>query len=82
MRRNSAAGLLPDVNVPVLILAGGKDNFTPVALQQHLHDVLPDSELVVFENGHHTLPLEEPEGINEAVGRFLDKVAAKSPVAG
>jgi pimeloyl-ACP methyl ester carboxylesterase len=78
MRRNSAADLLPDVNVPVLILAAGKDTFTPVSLSQHLHDVLPDSELIVFENGHHTLPLEEPDGINEAVTRFLSRLQQPS----
>jgi pimeloyl-ACP methyl ester carboxylesterase len=78
MRRHSAADLLPDVNVPVLIIAGGQDTFTPPSLQQHLHDVLPDSELVMFDDGHHTLPLEEPDAINEAVGRFLERVATKS----
>ena len=75
MRRNSAADLLPDVNVPVLIVAGGKDTFTPPALQQHLHDVLPDSELLMIDEGCHTLPLEEPEAINAAMDRFLAKLA-------
>ena len=29
MRRHSAADILPDVNIPVLIIGGGKDTFTP-----------------------------------------------------
>ena len=80
MRRNSAADLLPEVEVPVLIIAGGKDTFTPPALQRHLHDVLPDSELLMFDEGCHTLPLEEPDAINEALDRFLSDLCASSPV--
>jgi pimeloyl-ACP methyl ester carboxylesterase len=71
MRRHSAADLLPNVRVPVLNLVAGKDTFSPPALQEHMHDVLPDSELVVFEDATHCLPIEEPEGITAAVDRFL-----------
>jgi pimeloyl-ACP methyl ester carboxylesterase len=74
MRRHSAADLLPDVKVPVLNLVARKDNFTPPAVQEHMHDVLPDSEIIVFEDATHCLPIEEPEAIAEAMDRFLDRL--------
>jgi pimeloyl-ACP methyl ester carboxylesterase len=74
MRRHSAADLLPNVQVPVLNLVAGKDNFTPPAVQRHMHDVLPDSELIEFDDATHCLPIEEPEAITEAITRFLDRL--------
>jgi pimeloyl-ACP methyl ester carboxylesterase len=32
----------------------------------------------MFDDGHHTLPLEEPDAINDAVTRFLERVAQRS----
>ena len=75
MRRHSAADLLPEVHVPVLNLVGGKDTFSPPSLQEHMHDVLPVSELVRFDDATHCLPIEEPEGVNDAVDRFVTRIA-------
>lgn len=78
MRRHSAADLLPNVTVPVLNLVAGQDRFTPPAVQRHMHDVLPDSELVEFDDATHCLPIEEPEAITEAITRFLQKKLART----
>jgi pimeloyl-ACP methyl ester carboxylesterase len=82
MRRHSAADLLPNVKVPVLNLVARKDNFTPPAVQEHMHDVLPDSELIVFEEATHCLPIEEPEAITGAMERFLDRLQVRSGRSG
>jgi pimeloyl-ACP methyl ester carboxylesterase len=71
MRRHSAADVLPDVQVPVLILAGRRDTFTPMSVQERMASLLPDAELVVFENGGHLLPVEEAEGIATALLDWL-----------
>lgn len=73
MRDSSAADLLPTVDVPMLILAGARDTFTPLSVQKRMHELTPTSELVIFDEGHHTLPLEEPEGINRAVDEFIER---------
>jgi pimeloyl-ACP methyl ester carboxylesterase len=78
MRRHSAADLLPDIRVPVLNLVAGKDHFTPPAVQRHMHEVLPDSELVEFDDATHCLPIEEPEAITEAIERFLTKTLTRA----
>ena len=71
MRAHSAAEVLPTVQVPVLILAGRKDLFTPQTVQERMHSLLPDSELVWFEEGGHLLPVEEASGIVSTVNDFL-----------
>jgi pimeloyl-ACP methyl ester carboxylesterase len=76
MRDHSAEDLLPRIDVPFLILAGEKDTFCPPSSQRRMHDLAPGSELVWFPEGHHTLPLEEPEGINAALDTFLDRLDA------
>lgn len=73
MRRHSAADVLPDVNVPVLVLAGRRDTFTPMSVQERMATLLPDAELVVFEDGGHLLPVEEAEGVSDALVDWLDR---------
>jgi len=73
MRGHSAAAVLPEVRVPVLILAGRKDVFTPQTVQERMHALLPDSEIVWFEEGGHLLPVEESTGIVGAVNDFLTR---------
>lgn len=76
MRQNSAVDVLPSVGVPVLIVAGDQDPFTPPGVQHRMHELLPDSDLVMIEGGHHTLPLEFPERIADAVDAFVaDRVS-------
>ena len=71
MRNASAADLLPLISVPTLILAGGRDSFTPLPVQRRMQELVPESELVVFPESHHTLPLEEPDGVHAAIDRFV-----------
>jgi pimeloyl-ACP methyl ester carboxylesterase len=74
MRRHSAADVLPQVRVPVLLLVAGKDVFTPPAVAQHMHEVLPDSELVEFPDATHCLPVEEPEALAGLIDRFASEL--------
>ncbi len=71
MRDHSAADVLPDIDVPTLILAAGRDTFTPPVCQKCMHDLTPRSEIVWFPDGHHTLPMEEPEAIASAMLEFV-----------
>ena len=73
MRRHSAAEILPTITVPVLVLAGRRDTFTPMSVQRKMESLLPDAEVVVFENGGHLLPVEEAEGVAAALVDWLDR---------
>ncbi len=70
MRGHSAADVLPTIAVPVLILGGERDHFTPPTVQYRMHESIPDSELVMFPDGGHR-PVEEADGIAVALADWL-----------
>ena len=78
MRRHSAADLLPNIKAPTLVLVAEKDTFTPPELQHHIHDVIPDSELISFDEATHCLPIEETEALADAIHRFVQRVSSKT----
>jgi pimeloyl-ACP methyl ester carboxylesterase len=62
---------LAGARVPVLVLVGADDVYTPVAEARALHGLIPDAELVVVEGAGHLPGLERPEPFNDAVVGFL-----------
>lgn len=62
---------LAGAGVPVLVLVGADDVYTPVAEARALHGLIPDAELVVIEGAGHLPGLERPEPFNDAVVAFL-----------
>jgi pimeloyl-ACP methyl ester carboxylesterase len=73
LRLHSTAELLPETDVPVLVLAGRRDLFTPPSVQERMAHLIPDAEIVWFEDSGHMLPVEEPEGITDALLEFLGR---------
>ncbi len=71
MREHSAADLLPQIEAPTLIVAAGADVFTPARCSEEMHHRIPASELVTFPLASHTLPVEEPVAIAEAIDDFV-----------
>jgi pimeloyl-ACP methyl ester carboxylesterase len=68
---HSAVDLLPSIAVPVLIVAGERDGFTPPDLSRAMASAIPDAELCEVESGSHTAPLERPELVGRTVADFL-----------
>ncbi len=68
---HSAVDLLPQIAVPVLVVAGETDGFTPPDLSQAMASAIPDAELLVVQAGSHTAPLERPELVGRTVREFL-----------
>ncbi|MCA9679287.1 MAG: alpha/beta fold hydrolase [Kofleriaceae bacterium] len=69
--RHSADDLLPQIEVPTLVIAGGRDGFTPPARSHEMADRIPGADLLLIEEGSHTAPIERPELVGPAVTRFL-----------
>jgi 2-succinyl-6-hydroxy-2,4-cyclohexadiene-1-carboxylate synthase len=62
--------VLPNVRVPVLLIAGALDGkFRGIA--QQMAGALPDAVVEVVENAGHATHLEEPDGYLAALGRLL-----------
>jgi pimeloyl-ACP methyl ester carboxylesterase len=74
--RHSAEDVLPTINVPTLVIAGGRDGFTPPERSREMEASIPQAELLWIEDGSHTTPIERPHQINEAVLQLLDRIDA------
>ncbi len=72
-RRHRAAAFLPEIAVPVLVLAGRIDRFTPPSVQRRMADLIPDSDLVWFDGAGHLLPVEEAVGVASAINDFMSR---------
>jgi proline iminopeptidase len=66
---------LGDATHPVLVLAGRHDRVCPVGASEEMASLLPDAELVVFENSAHMTFAEEPDRYLAAVRQFLGRVS-------
>lgn len=69
--QHSADDLLPEIEVPTLVIAGERDGFTPPELSQRMAEAIPGSSLVMVESGSHTAPIERPDQVCTAVRQFL-----------
>ena len=76
MNMHSAEDMLASVAVPTLVVAGGKDGFTPPERSREMAARIPQAVLLELPNGSHTAPLEEPERISVALSQLLARVDA------
>ena len=66
---------LASVTVPTLVIGGRHDGITPVEPgAARIDTLLPNSELVVFENSGHFPLIEEQTAFFETLGTWIDKV--------
>ena len=64
---------LANITLPVLIICGRHDWITPVSQSSLMHDKLPNSELVIFENSAHWVYIEEEALFLQTVNDWLDR---------
>jgi pimeloyl-ACP methyl ester carboxylesterase len=70
---HSAEDLLPDVKVPVLVVAGERDSFTPPYIARAMAEAIPGAELLMLP-GTHVVPLERRREVAERLGIFLSGI--------
>ncbi len=70
---HDAGGILPDIIAPTLIIAGGKDKFTPAYLSERMAREIPGAELHLIPNATHFGLMEYPLDIAERMTRFLQE---------
>ncbi|WP_326598615.1 alpha/beta fold hydrolase [Streptomyces sp. NBC_01803] len=56
---------------PVLVLAGERDEITPVAHSERIAAALPAAELVLLPGAGHLVPLEAPREVNDHLAGLL-----------
>jgi pimeloyl-ACP methyl ester carboxylesterase len=78
MRRHSAGDLLPRIDVPVLVLGARRDHFTPPRCSEVLFEKIPTAEIRWFEEAGHSLPIEEPVAVADAIEEWFERRVASA----
>ena len=68
---HTAWDVLPKIDVPTLIIAGDKDQLTPVETAERMRDAIPNGELVVFSGHTHLVQVENPHEVHAAIDDFF-----------
>ena len=68
---HDASDVLPLIQVPVLVITGDHDAFTPRALAQQMARNIRTAEMLVVRGGTHYTCVEFPELVNLRIDRFL-----------
>jgi len=76
---HSAEDILPQVRVPVLVIAGARDSFTPAAVSEAMAEAIPGAELEVIPGSTHLAPLEHHSEIAARITAFLTRNAVLAP---
>ena len=73
MSEHSAEDVLPEVNVPTLVIAGERDDMCPARLVKRIYRKVRGAELFVVPHGTHATLVEQPDLINFRIEAFLEK---------
>jgi 3-oxoadipate enol-lactonase len=65
---------LGNIDFPALIVVGDKDEFTPIASADYMHQRIKGSELAVIKDSGHISNMEQAEAFNEVLGKFLHEL--------
>jgi pimeloyl-ACP methyl ester carboxylesterase len=68
---HDASGMLPEVRVPTLVVAGERDLFVPAERSRELAARIPGAQLLVLREGSHAAMVEQPELFVLSIERFL-----------
>jgi pimeloyl-ACP methyl ester carboxylesterase len=74
-------GLTTLAKVPTLIACGDQDLLTPLDYSHDMADALPKSELVIADGAGHLVQLEQPEVIDDALVRLVERATPSKLVA-
>lgn len=76
--RPDSTDLLPEINIPVLVLTGDKDQIIPPQKAEKMATSVPSATLVTIESAGHLPMLEQPQATTLAIRNFLDEVEQSS----
>ena len=78
---DETAALPTLAKVPTLIACGDHDLLTPMEYSEAMAAALPKSELVIVGGAGHLVQLEQPEAIDDALARLVERATPSKLVA-
>ena len=80
--RPDMSGLLAQLRLPTLVIAGSDDVITPESEMRQMASAIPDSQFVVLSGVGHLTAVEGPVEFNAQLARFLAQRAGAMAPAG
>ncbi len=77
----TAEDMLGSIEVPVLVIAGELDTFTPPHLAEKMAAAIPKGELELVRGATHVVPIERREAVWERIAGFLRERVLSSGAA-
>ncbi len=71
--RPDSTDILPQINVPALVIVGSEDAITPPVEAQKLQAGIPNAQLVVIDGAAHAANIERPNEVNRAIEQWLEQ---------
>ncbi len=68
---------LPTVDIPVLLIWGGKDRIMPPRIGKQYLRLLPQAEMLIVPDAGHSPHLERPNAFAGALHQFIDQCVAQ-----
>ena len=63
--------VLPEIDLPTLLIWGESDARSPLYVAEQFEQAIPQAKLTIIEDAGHVSNLERPEEFNEAVRDFV-----------
>lgn len=70
--QNNVRTAAPNITAPTLLIAGDRDDITPLAKQRELVTLFPNAKLKVIKNVGHLTHYETPDQVASAIKKFID----------
>jgi pimeloyl-ACP methyl ester carboxylesterase len=70
--RRDSRPLLPQIDVPTLVIVGQYDAISPVEEMRQIAEAIPSAEFAEIPNAGHLATLENPTAVNEAISKFIE----------
>lgn len=71
MGRIDSRPFLPQVSCPTMVIVGAQDQLTPLPIAEEMASLIPQAQLIIFQNCGHLPPLEQPEATAQHLRRWL-----------
>ncbi|WP_158542272.1 alpha/beta fold hydrolase [Lujinxingia litoralis] len=78
-QEHSARDVLESISAPTLVVAGGRDVFSPGALGREMAALIPGARLLWLAEATHTGLLGHPDAIAQALRTYLDDLRSEGP---
>ena len=72
--RPDSTPLLAEIDKPCLVIVGEEDVISSAAEMKEFSDSIPDCEYQVIPGAGHMAPMENPDAVNQAFIKYLERV--------